>query len=102
MYLVQMAQDFFFGMGQPQANEWIHRLTFMPNQTSGHAMQFPARKPRDNSVVLAVRLPTKPLDVGKEEGLLKKEDLLQSHVTMARSFFLRESLLNTYISKDNT
>jgi hypothetical protein len=27
MYPVQMAQGFFFGMGQPQANEWIHRLS---------------------------------------------------------------------------
>jgi hypothetical protein len=27
VYPVQMAQDYFFGMGQSQADEWIHRLT---------------------------------------------------------------------------
>src|SRR5215216_6307425 len=27
IYPVQMAQGFFFGMGQPQAHEWIHRLS---------------------------------------------------------------------------
>lgn len=51
-YPVQMAQGFFFGMGQPQANEWIHRLTPILNQALGDAMQLPARQPKDIQQVL--------------------------------------------------
>jgi hypothetical protein len=39
-----MAQGFFFGMGQPQANEWIHRLTPILNQALGYERQLPARE----------------------------------------------------------
>jgi hypothetical protein len=31
-------------MGQPQANEWIHRLTPILNQALGYEMQLPARE----------------------------------------------------------
>jgi hypothetical protein len=53
MYPIQMAQGFFFGMGQPQANEWIHRLTPILNQALGYEMQLPAREPKDIQQVLA-------------------------------------------------
>jgi hypothetical protein len=53
MYPVQMAQGFFFGMGQPQANEWIHRLTPILNQALGYEMQLPARKAKDIEQVLS-------------------------------------------------
>ncbi len=52
-YPVQMAQGFFFGMGQPQANEWIHRLTPLLKQALGYEMQLPARAPQDIQQVLA-------------------------------------------------
>jgi hypothetical protein len=52
MYPVQMAQGFFFGMGQPQANEWIHRLTPILNQALGYEMQLPAREAKDIEQVL--------------------------------------------------
>lgn len=52
MYPVQMAQGFFFGMGQPQANEWIHRLTPILNQALGYEMQLPAREPKDIEQVM--------------------------------------------------
>jgi hypothetical protein len=53
MYPVQMAQGFFFGMGQPQANEWVHRLTPILNQALGYEMQLPAREPKAIEQVLA-------------------------------------------------
>jgi hypothetical protein len=52
MYPVQMAQGFFFGMGQPQANEWIHRLTPILNQALGYEMQLPARTAKDIEQIL--------------------------------------------------
>ena len=32
LYPVQVLQGYLFGMGQPQANEWIHRLTPVLNR----------------------------------------------------------------------
>ncbi len=53
LYPVQMAQGFFFGMGQPQANEWIHRLSPVLKTALGYDIQLPARHPQDIKAVLA-------------------------------------------------
>jgi hypothetical protein len=53
LYPVQMAQGFFFGMGQPQANEWIHRLTPILNRALGYQMQLPARERKSIEQVLS-------------------------------------------------
>ena len=52
LYPVQTAQGFFFGMGQPQANEWIHRLSPVLKATLGYDLQLPARHPQDIKAVL--------------------------------------------------
>lgn len=53
MYPVQVLQGFLFGLGQPQANEWIHRLTPLLNQALGYEKQLPARQAEDIEAVLA-------------------------------------------------
>lgn len=53
MYPVQVLQGFLFGLGQPQANEWIHRLTPVLNQALGYEKQLPARQSEDIEAVLA-------------------------------------------------
>lgn len=52
LYPVQMAQGFFFGMGQPQANEWIHRLSPVLKAALGYDLQLPARQPQDIKAIL--------------------------------------------------
>lgn len=52
LYPVQMAQGFLFGMGQPQANEWIHRLSPVLRAALGYDLQLPARRPRDIKAML--------------------------------------------------
>jgi DDE superfamily endonuclease/Helix-turn-helix of DDE superfamily endonuclease len=52
VYPVQMAQGFFFGMGQAQANEWIQRLSPVLKAALGYAMQLPARTPKTIQAVL--------------------------------------------------
>jgi len=52
-YPVQVVQGYWFGLGQAQANAWIHRLTPILNQALGYERQLPARKTRDISQVLA-------------------------------------------------
>lgn len=55
-YPVQEVQGYFFGMGQSQAWEWIHRLTPILNQALGNEKQLPARKSQDIEHIL-VRCP---------------------------------------------
>jgi hypothetical protein len=53
LYPAQNLQGYLFGMGQPQANEWIHRLTPLLNQALGYEKQLPACQSRDIEQVLA-------------------------------------------------
>ena len=43
-YPIQEVQGDLFGIGQPQANEWIHRLTGVLNQALGDELQLPERR----------------------------------------------------------
>ena len=52
LYPIQAVQGLLFGISQPQANEWVHRLSPILNAALGHARQLPARKPRDLDAVL--------------------------------------------------
>jgi hypothetical protein len=52
VYPLQAVQGFFFGLSQPQACDWIHRLTPVLNQALGFEHQLPARKAADVTQVL--------------------------------------------------
>lgn len=52
-YPTQEVQGYLFGIGQPQANEWIHRLTGVLNQALGDELQLPERRPTKLVEVLA-------------------------------------------------
>jgi hypothetical protein len=52
-YPTQEVQGFLFGMGQPQANEWVHRLTPWLNAGLGYEQQLPARQAADLEQLLA-------------------------------------------------
>lgn len=52
-YPVQIAQGFFFGMGQPQANYWILCLLPVLEQTLGKEQMLPFRKAATIDEVLA-------------------------------------------------
>jgi hypothetical protein len=52
LYPIQVVQGFFFGLSQPQANYWIHRLTPVLNAALGYEAQLPARKASDVAQVL--------------------------------------------------
>jgi hypothetical protein len=44
-YPTQEVQGFLFGIGQPQANAWVHRLTGVFNQALGKEQVLPERNP---------------------------------------------------------
>ncbi|MDJ0708615.1 MAG: transposase family protein [Leptolyngbyaceae cyanobacterium MO_188.B28] len=52
LYPIQVVQGFLFGMGQSQANEWVHRLTRVLNQALGYEQQLPEREPANLKQVL--------------------------------------------------
>jgi DDE superfamily endonuclease/Helix-turn-helix of DDE superfamily endonuclease len=51
-YPTQAVQGFLFGLGQPQAHEWVHRLSQVLNQALGYEQQLPERNPRRLEAVL--------------------------------------------------
>jgi hypothetical protein len=52
-YPTQAVLGFLFGLGQPQANEWVHRLTPWLNAALGDEQQLPARPAADLEQLLA-------------------------------------------------
>ena len=52
-YPVQVLQGFLFGLSQPQANDWVHRLTPILNAALGYEQQLPARQAKDIETILA-------------------------------------------------
>lgn len=52
-YPTQEVQGFLFGIGQAQANVWVHRLTRVLNQALGYEQQLPERNPHKLEQVLA-------------------------------------------------
>ena len=52
-YPTQEVLGFLFGMGQPQANEWVHRLTPLLKAALGYEQQLPARQAADLEQLLA-------------------------------------------------
>lgn len=52
-YPVQVLQGFLFGMSQPQANDWVHRLTPILNAALGYDQHLPARQAKDIETILA-------------------------------------------------
>lgn len=52
LYPTQEVQGFLFGMGQAQANEWVHRLTGLLNRALGYEQQLPEREPANLEAVL--------------------------------------------------
>lgn len=51
-YPVQAVQGYFFGIGQSQACDWIHRLSSTLNNALGYEKQLPARKTKEVKQVL--------------------------------------------------
>jgi hypothetical protein len=51
-YPTQAVQGFLFGIGQPQAHEWVHRLSQVLNHALGYEKQLPERNPRRLEAVL--------------------------------------------------
>ncbi|MGB3491855.1 MAG: transposase family protein [Elainellaceae cyanobacterium] len=52
LYPTQEVQGFLFGIGQAQANEWVHRLSGVLNQALGYEKQLPEREPAKLEAVL--------------------------------------------------
>ncbi len=53
LYPLQEVQGLLFGLSQPQANEWIARLTPLLQQALGYEKQLPQRRPQNLEQVLS-------------------------------------------------
>jgi len=52
LYPTQSVQGFLFGIGQPQAHEWVHKLSGVLNAALGYEKQLPEREPQRLEAVL--------------------------------------------------
>lgn len=52
LYPTQAVQGFLFGIGQPQAHEWVHKLSGVLNAALGDEQQLPEREPHRLEAVL--------------------------------------------------
>src|SRR5437660_1305556 len=73
-YPVQEVQGYLFGMGQPQANEWVHRLTPVLNRALGAEQQLPRREASTIRQVLAACLGLKFILDGMERPIRRPHE----------------------------
>ena len=73
-YPTQEVQGFLFGLGQPQANQWIHRLSLVLNQALGSEQHLPERNPRKLSEVLAACVELEFIIDGTERTINRPSD----------------------------
>lgn len=52
LYPTQAVQGFLFSIGQPQAHEWVHKLSGVLNAALGYEKQLPEREPHRLAAVL--------------------------------------------------
>lgn len=74
VYPTQELQGFLFNLSQPQANEWIHRLTKVLNQALGEEQQLPERKPEKLKQVLEKCPGLEFIIDGTERGIARPKD----------------------------
>jgi hypothetical protein len=100
-YPTQIVQGFFFGVSQPQANEWIHRLTPVLNMALGYEKQLPARKATDAEAILAACPGLEFIIDGSERQIARPKDKERQ-----KSFYSgkkrRHTIKNTFISNKRT
>jgi hypothetical protein len=73
-YPVQVLQGFLFGLSQPQANDWIHRLTPLLNKALGYEQQLPARRTDDIEALLKACPDLEFLIDGTERPIRRPQD----------------------------
>lgn len=76
-YPVQLLQGFLFGLSQPQANEWIHRLTPILNAALGYEQQLPARRTADIEALLEACPDLEFMIDGTERPIRRPKDTQQ-------------------------
>jgi len=76
-YPIQEVQGFLFGLGQAQANQWVHRLTTVLNQALGEEQHLPERNPRKLEEVLAACVELEFIIDGTERPINRPSDSIK-------------------------
>ena len=74
IYPLQVVQGLLFGLSQPQANFWIHRLTPILEKALGQRLYLPARRPADMAAVLRACPQLKFIIDGTERAVQRPKD----------------------------
>lgn len=74
LYPTQEVQGLLLGMSQAQANQWIHRLTGVLNQTLGYEQPLPEREPTNLERILQDCLSLEFMIDGTERRINRPKD----------------------------
>jgi hypothetical protein len=74
LYPTQEVQGYLFGIGQAQANEWVHRLTPVLNQALGAEQHLPEREPAKLKAVLSACPSLEFIIDGTERPIARPQD----------------------------
>lgn len=74
LYPTQEVQGYLFGIGQAQANEWVHRLTRVLNQALGEDQHLPEREPARLEAVLTACPSLEFIIDGTERAINRPKD----------------------------
>jgi DDE superfamily endonuclease len=97
-----MLHGFLFGMGQPQANEWIHRLTPILNQALGYEMQLLARQTKTIEQMLAACPRLEFILDGTEPPIRRPKDKHHRQAQTYSGKHKRHTLKNTVLTDKRT
>lgn len=100
-YPVQVLQGLLFGLSQPQANDWIHRLTPILNEALGDEQHLPARRAKDIKTLLEACPELEFMIDGTERPVRRPQDGThqQAHYSGKKK---RHTVKNTVITDKQT
>jgi len=102
LYPTQEVQGFLFGIGQPQAHEWVHKLTPILNQTLGYEQQLPERNSWCLEQVLKECVGLELIIDGTERRIPRpkdKEERKQHYSGKKKTFTVKNLLISQRKSK---
>lgn len=101
LYPIQSVQGYFFDLSQPQANEWIQRLTPVLHVALGEKKQLPMRKPSDAAAVMAA-CPELQFIIDGTERLISRPKNSQRQTEFYSGKKKRHTVKNTVITDRTT
>ena len=105
LYPTQEVQGFLLGVGQPQAHEWVHKLTGVLHQALGDEKQLPERSPWRLEQVLKACPSLEFIIDGTERrinGLMDKAERKEHYSGKKKTFTVKNNVIVSVYFQNET